>query len=316
MRIRPAEPRDFPAIAAILRASHPPTVTPLTAVELEFWDNSVRDQYQLARTVAEIDGEVVGMAHRQRLISIDQPGKFYGTLAVDPAHQRHGIGTALYDHLLERLQSLDPIMLRARCRVDVINGVRFLRKRGYEEHDREWESFLVLETFDPKPHAGWEESLAKQGITVSTLSDLRKTSGWERPLYDLVIGVQIDMPVHDAYTPFSFEFFMDVVMQLPKMYPDGYFIARDGDRLIGLSILERDLDKPEQLSTDDTGVLSEYRRRGIATALKLQGIGFARQRGFKLIRTFNDVTNRDMLAINERLGFSNYPPWIGFLKRF
>jgi len=50
-------------------------------------------------------------------------------------------------------------------------------------------------------------------------------------------------------------------------------------------------------------VLPEYRGRGIAQALKLLLIRFVMQNDRSIIRTFNDVTNPPMIAINEKAGF-------------
>jgi len=49
-------------------------------------------------------------------------------------------------------------------------------------------------------------------------------------------------------------------------------------------------------------------------ALKLRAVAYAKERGFREIRTWNDSINRPMLAINEALGFAKQPAWITFGK--
>jgi mycothiol synthase len=63
-----------------------------------------------------------------------------------------------------------------------------------------------------------------------------------------------------------------------------------------------------------TGVLRSHRRRGIALALKLRGIAYAKALGRPTIKTWNESNNRAMLAINEALGFVKQPAWIDFVK--
>ncbi|HEU5317585.1 MAG TPA: GNAT family N-acetyltransferase, partial [Chloroflexota bacterium] len=59
-----------------------------------------------------------------------------------------------------------------------------------------------------------------------------------------------------------------------------------------------------------------YRGKGIAMALKVRGVRYAREHGYREIRTNNDTANRPMLRINEAMGFVKQPAWIIFHKTF
>jgi predicted GNAT superfamily acetyltransferase len=63
-----------------------------------------------------------------------------------------------------------------------------------------------------------------------------------------------------------------------------------------------------------TAVLRDERGKGIAMALKLRTIEYARTQGLRELRTWNASINRPMLAINEALGFVKQPAWITFGK--
>ena len=76
--------------------------------------------------------------------------------------------------------------------------------------------------------------------------------------------------------------------------------------------MEQDLAVPKKLHTDDTGVHREYRRRGIATALKRHALAWAKRTGYDEVRTFNESSNRAMLTINESLRFEKFPGWLGY----
>jgi RimJ/RimL family protein N-acetyltransferase len=52
-----------------------------------------------------------------------------------------------------------------------------------------------------------------------------------------------------------------------------------------------------------TGTLRAYRGRGLALAVKLASIRWAREHGITSMSTHNDETNAAMLAINRRLGY-------------
>jgi hypothetical protein len=76
-------------------------------------------------------------------------------------------------------------------------------------------------------------------------------------------------------------------------------VALDGDEWVGFTQLWRSTASPELY----TGTQRSHRRRGVALALKLWSIEFARALGTPVIKTCNEQNDRGMLAINERLGF-------------
>jgi GNAT superfamily N-acetyltransferase len=61
-----------------------------------------------------------------------------------------------------------------------------------------------------------------------------------------------------------------------------------------------------------TGVRREYRRQGVATALKVQTIAYAKQHGFREIVT--KTANPAMLSLMEKLGFQHESGEVRLLK--
>ena len=63
-----------------------------------------------------------------------------------------------------------------------------------------------------------------------------------------------------------------------------------------------------------TGVLRAYRRKGIATALKLRGIAFTQAHNIPLLITHNKNHN-PMLQLNLKLGFVKHGAEIMFMRK-
>jgi GNAT superfamily N-acetyltransferase len=81
---------------------------------------------------------------------------------------------------------------------------------------------------------------------------------------------------------------------------DAYFIALDGDRVLGYGYLEVDGDT---WRNGFMGLRREARGRGLAGAIKRAQIRWAKANGIRTLRTANELRLPQMLALNERHGY-------------
>jgi len=88
-----------------------------------------------------------------------------------------------------------------------------------------------------------------------------------------------------------------------ELEPEACFLALDGERWIGYTLLDPKLSRDRPLEQGWTGVRTEYRQRGIGTALKVLGIEYARAHGYRAIVTAPRRQNVASFTMSTHLGF-------------
>ena len=313
--IRAATPADYPVLVALNKASYPEYGE--TEEEWrhsdETWDHK---KYFKSRVVAEEGGRVVGFGLVNHMRWAFVPTKYRIDITVHPGHRERGHGSALYDALLDKIRERSGKAVAAAVKESMAGGVRFLSKRGFREVKRDWESRLFVEGFDFARFVTAEARVAKQGIRIVTLADeMQRDSSALQKAFELTEDCRMDIPSVDPPTRHTFEEFRIEDIDAPGALLDAFFVAIDKDgRYLGVSNLFRSLDDPAFLWQGITGVRREARGKGIAMALKLRTVRYAIDKGVEHIKTWNDVHNRPMLAINEAMGFAKQPAWISYEK--
>jgi GNAT superfamily N-acetyltransferase len=310
LHIREFDPKDYDDAVAI--GNNVYVEYPETADEWRFQDEHRDPKCRFQRYVGELDGRTVATAAYGNSAHMFHPQKFWVDVTVDPDFQRQGVGSAMYRKLEEVLAEFSPIKLWSAAREDFDASIKFLEQRGFAEVMRAWESRLYVDDFDFEPFEGRIDAVESNGIRVETFESLSRDPDHLTRLYDLIQEVDRDVPSPDEPTPMDFDVWVDRVRSNPNLMPDAYFIAVDGERYIAMSNLWLSQAQDDEVYVGLTGTRRDYRRRGIATALKLKTIEYAAGNGIKVLKTWNETGNEGMLAINTMLGFVRQPAWIDY----
>ena len=310
LNIRPFDwsDEDYGALIDINNAIYPDE---LDLPELLRHRDDARDKnYLLDRVVAEEDGKPIGTASFGESMWTPVPGKFWIYIQVHPDHQKQGVGTAIYDHIIETLREKEPTILDSWLREDKTAAVSFLTKRGYKQVMRGQNSRITLAEFDPSTYTDVVERVRESGIRIVPLEVLKKEDAdWRRKLYELDWVLSLDVPEIDEPKKREFEVYCKQTFEKPTFFPEGFFVALDGDEYVGVSMLELNLADRTKLQTDLTGVIRSHRRRGIATALKVHALSKARATDAQFVDTDNEENN-PMYTLNVKLGFKPTPGWV------
>ncbi len=135
----------------------------------------------------------------------------------------------------------------------------------------------------------------------------------DRRLYALDPAIIPDLPGGEVLTLPPFEQWVKEVLYAPNVVPEAYFVALHGDAVVGSSNLLSG-QAGNLMHQSLTAVRPEYWRRGIATALKVCCIAYAKAHAIAFIETDSDANNIPMLAVNRRLGFAKRPDIVEFEK--
>jgi len=312
--LRPFVAGDYAALVALSNESYPEYGW--TVEEVRHWDEDwTPEGYFLRRVFAEEAGAPVGYSAVAHSRGQFVPENYTLDLVVRPTARGRGIGTTLFDDAVAALRPRAPRWLRNSMKESDAQSVTFAKKVGAVELKRDWESRLDLATFDPAPFASAPKRAADAGVRITTIADALKTDpDAVRKAYALHEEARIDVPSLDPPTPSPYERFEEEVLRSPYALPGAHFIAVRGGRYVGESSMGREGTDPGVIYQHLTAVLRDERGKGIAMALKLRTIEYAKSQGLRELRTWNASNNRPMLAINEALGFVRQPAWITFGK--
>jgi len=280
-RVRPAETdADLDAYVAVANAAVPEDIPWDARQQRERRERDPRRLYLLA----EVDGEPVAVGYAG---PSDNADRGFVAPRVLPAARRRGLGKALLSRLADHLEQLGFDVAGSHVDGNDEGSLAFARRFGFEEVDRQVEQ---VRTLGDEPRAE-----SPPGVTFVSIADRPELLRQAHPL-----GVQgwADMATAEAVTISLEDWLAD-----EASFPEGSFVAlADGD-IVGYSGLCRLGDDPTLAEDGLTVVRRDWRRRGLATALKRAELHWAAANGIREIVTWTQRGNDGMRVANERLGY-------------
>ena len=222
--------------------------------------------------------------------------------------------TWAFDRIEDRSREDGTEILRTWGRDDDTQLLDLLARRGYrvDRRQRYWELDLAASRERVLQETNVARArVAAQGVRLLTLADDEHPERY-RQLYELDAEGDQDVPSTVPYVPQSFDAFMKWFDD-PGLHPDRLWIAREGGRIVGLSVLSYPPIRGH-VSTDWTTTLRSVRGRGIARALKLETVVQAIDLGIERVLTDNDSQNAPILHLNEQMGYHRITGAVSLLK--
>jgi GNAT superfamily N-acetyltransferase len=234
--------------------------------------------------LAEVDGELAGSGVVGKA---DLAGSGAITARVLPGWRRRGVGTAILRVLAGRAAEMGFGVVGSN--VEDLGSVSFAERYGFREVDRQVEQVRVIGG-EPAPRV-------PDGIEIVQVS--ARPELW-RAVYPTV-GAQAfqDMALISPLDVSLEQWERDWISD-----PDAMFVALADGEVIGCAGLLPDPDDPGRAEHALTSVRRDWRRRGVAAALKRCCLAWAANHGLREVYTWTQRGNDDMRALNTHLGFT------------
>jgi mycothiol synthase len=233
--------------------------------------------------LAELDGEVVGSGISGRS---DLAGQGFVAPRVVPDARRRGVGSTLLRELAAHVERLG--YGQAGTSVDDPGSLAFAGRFAFQEVGREVEQ--VRAVGDER----WPE--LPEGVEIVSVAG--RPELFRRTYSELAVEAfkdfALDRPIEISQEDWEREWLT---------WPEGSFVALANGDLVGVAGLLHDDDRPDRAENSLTAVRHDWRRRGLASALKRVVLAWAAENGISEIYTWTQEGNDGMRAVNEKLGY-------------
>ena len=300
---------DYQALVELENQTWPDTPT---TVEAQRGMAAARPDIRWEQRVCEIDGFVAGFGSCGEAFWLGEPGAFHVYVVVNPAHRRQGIGSRILRDLLKQVPPADMQTLNSVCREDPIGGLKFLQAHGFMETGRDADAELDLAEFDIVRLA--ETCKDPSPARFRPLAPLTESCpDWMERFRDLAYRIQAEAVAPEPLEKPSARQFAEEHLNARDFNPYLCWIALDGSDWIGMTELRATADDDTAVQAFRTGVDRAWRRRGVATALKLHAFGSAKAQGYAKVVAYGDPDSA-VGHIHRKLGFEFQPAWLGMQK--
>ena len=302
--IRAFRPEDYGEVVVLRNAALPRRPVSVDSFRREDARQTAPAGPVWARFVAEDpDRGLSGYGDASPYLGVT-PGRFKVFVNVAGESRGQGTGSGLLREVEDwaRSRSVEG-HLTAFVAGDDPGSLTWAQRRGYVIDLERSEAVLDLASWSRSSFAGYVDRVQASGLRL-LVEEEPLPEGLLRRAYAVEASASQDEPGFEGealpWQEWRIQFGEPGSTKLLAL-------VMDGERVVGVSQVSRKSVPGSSAHTNFTGVLRDYRGRGVAVALKLLTIEAARARGVSTMTANNDSENLAMLAVNRKLGYQIMP---------
>ena len=243
---------------------------------------------------------------------------FY-TLNLDPSYNHKGYRALLYNRMLELVKEFNcnKLLTGIYEHPNYKEHQKLLINNGFKLVQTNREYSCDIRKVDTKKYQSLIKKLESEGIHFyDSKEEMLDWPNHYEKLEELEWTYAQDFPIPDGvkHTRTPFKHWLKTLHHYYENFYGADIIAVHKTQYIGATDIEvYPKTEPHKGWTGGLGVLKEFRRKGIATALKIKAIEALLKKGVTEVRTDNEENN-PMYKINVELGFKPVPFSLEYMK--
>lgn len=285
---------------------------PVTVAESKAMDDAYPEGKFWARYLAWSDsGTALARLNVREESSAEGPLFYCDTWVFDPLGVDEWISLHKFTESVALERGEGTLMAFAFSYEDV--KIAGLEASGYVLKQINPQSEILLDEIDVPRFQSYIDAV--KGVEIVPVSEYirRDPDNWQREFWRLDMDVSYDIPMPMPFKEMPFEDYKGFLDD-PNVNFSTRFMALANGKPVGISELQPNQVDPTLGSTFLTGVRKEYRRRGLASALKASALLNAKRLGVKRIVADNEESN-PMYQLNLSLGFKHSIDWQFYRKQ-
>jgi mycothiol synthase len=296
VQIRPLKPDEYDQVVALRNSEK--LFPRLPDALMHSWDLAP-DYVPKAFWAIEVEGKLAGSAGYA--MADAAPELWFIGIIVWPEYRRRGIGGQVYNALFEELRPRGARRFLTKIYTNQLDGLRFVARRGFREIGGSINCQLNVAAAEIGDRANPDEIVANQNLNFAMLNQFPRYDLAER-LLPIWNRTRPDEPQYWPYVPYDApRFERELLAPNDVALQHSPCILTVEERIVAFSLNAHDADN--RLFTIYSGVDPDLRRRKLATALKLKLIAHAQAHRIDFLAAENEVSNKAMWGINQRLGY-------------
>ena len=242
---------------------------------------------------------------------------FFFNIVLNPKYHNNGYRELLYQKMLKKIDA-NKLVSNVYDHANYRNHQNLLINHNFKLVQTNREYSCDIRQINTEKYQPLINKLELEGIKFyDSRDEMQDFPNHFQKLEELEWILDQDIPHPDGIKPtrMPFEQWKKVVLDF---YNNSYGVdivaVKDGDYIGSTDIEVYPKSEPYKGWTGGLGVVREFRRKGIATALKIKAIEALLKKGITEIRTDNEENN-PMYKINVALGFEPVPFSLEYMKK-